>query len=309
MATVRLECFGKLPGHGDFVRVNAGPELLALDGWLQAGLLATRGRPDWGAAWPATPSVRLARRAASGRTLAAVLVPSRDAAGRDFPLVVGGVLEGREVARRPELAPLVAEPLLAVAEAVAAWGRAGRTLREVQAEVERLTVEVDAGAAERRLAEALAATTLEQLVASAVGAWDDRRHQLVANAVSLLGPRARPRFALAVPSPGDGAAVAVWLALVVALRGGAADPPLVTWSQDPRGAAAGLRLVLVEPQGEHFLPLALRHLPSDACDLAHDGAGDPALVERARERFGALTSDPTARLAEVVPRLAAAAAR
>ncbi len=305
MITVRAGCFGKLPAHGDFIRHCAAPELLSLDAWVQAGLLAARGRPDWATAWPATPPARFVRRVASGRLLAGVLAASRDSAGRDYPFVVAGILEGREVSQRPELAPLIAEPLLAGAEALATRRWEGADHRQVAAEIDRLVVEVDPRAAERQLAALLAETTLEQLVVDGQGAWDDRRHLLLANAASLLGPRSRPRFALALPGASGAGRVAVWLAITAALRGEAAKfPTLATWSSD---RAAGLRLVLVEPQGEHFLPLALRHLPSDVCDLAREGAESPSLLTKARERFGPLAAERGSSVGALSGKLAALA--
>ncbi|MBX3465633.1 MAG: type VI secretion system-associated protein TagF [Planctomycetes bacterium] len=306
MITLRAECFGKLPAHGDFIRHHAGPELLELDQWLQAGLLAVRDRPDRAAAWPATPPLRFVRRGPGGRLLAGVLVASRDAAGRDYPFVIAAPVEGREVAQRPELTPLVVEPFLAAAEAVATRPWEGLDHRAVTAEVDRLVGEVDPRAAEQRLALLLATATLEALLASG-DAPPAAAPLLLDNAATLLGPRARPRFVLALPGAIDADHVAVWLAFVATLRGDASRfPPLVTWSTDPRGAAAGLRLVLVEPAGEHFVPLALRHLPSDACDLAREGLDSAGLMQKARERVGALVDGPRT-VADLAPRLAALA--
>jgi type VI secretion system ImpM family protein len=309
--TVRAGCFGKLPAHGDFIRHGAGTELLAFDGWIQAGLLAARGRTDWGAVWPLTPPVRFVRRAAGRRVLAGVLVASRDSAGRDYPFVVAATLEGREVERRPELAPLLAERFLDAAEALATRRWEGADHRQVVGEVDRLIVEVDAAAAERRLAELLAATTLERLVVDGAGAWDDGRHLLLANVASLLGPSSRPRFALTLPGAPDADRAAVWLAIVTALRGDLARfPTLATWSSDrsrPGGADAGLRLLLVEPLGEHFLPMALRHVPSDACDLLREGAESQSLRLKAQTRFGAIADQRALAAKELAPRLSAAA--
>lgn len=307
MTTVRAECFGKLPLHGDFIRHQAGQELQAFDRWVQAGLLALRGRPDWATVWPATPARRFVWRG-SGRLLAGVLVPSRDAAGRDYPFVVACALDGREVKRQPELAPLLCAPFLAAAEALALrrWGD-GATYRDVQTAVDGLALTLDARDAERRLSSSLVETTLERLVVDGGGAWDDRRFLLLANAASLLGPRSRPRFALALPGDDD-ARVAVWLALIGAMRGGADGfPGLATWSAAPAPASDGLRFVFGEPAGEHFLPLVLAHLPSDACDLAREGLDSPGVMQKARERFGPLASDPRLRAGELAAKLAAAA--
>ncbi len=303
MSVLRAECWGKLPTHGDFVRHRAGAELQEFDRWLQAGLLVARAKVDWGGAWPATPPLWFLRRAASGRVLLGALFASRDAAGRDYPFVVGGTLDVREAAR-PELTPLLAAQFLDAAAALGAWAMTGVDHRAVVAEVERLAVEVDPPTAGQRLAALLAATTLEQLVTGGGAPWE-ARHLLLDNAASLLGPRARPRFVVALPGVTDAAGAAVWLALVGALRGDPARfPTLATWTADPGGIAAGLRVLLVEPGGEHFLPLMLRHLPSDACDLAREGEGDPKLEREAQGRMAALAADGALPLRDLAPRLA-----
>lgn len=306
MTHYRGECFGKLPLHGDFIRHQASPELLELDRWIQAGVGVARARPDWATSWPATPPLRFLRHAPGARLLAGVMVPSRDSAGRDYPFTVACALDGKELRRQPELAALACEPFFAAAEELARrqWP-AGATYRDVQAALERLAGDLDLRAAERRLAQVQAETTLQRLLSEELGAWDERRFLLLGNSASLLGPRSKPRFALALPAGGEPARTALWLALVTALRGGAAQfPPLLTWSTQP--GAAGLRLVLVEPQGEHFLPLVLRHLPSDACDLAREGLESQSLMHKARDRFAGLAL-PDARLGELIPKLAAAA--
>lgn len=290
---VRAGCLGKLASHGDFIRRAASPELVAFDGWLQAGLLVARARPDWAHVWPTTPPARFLRRTPNGRLLAGVLVASRDSAGRDYPFVVAATLDGPEAERRPELAPLLAEPLLDAAEALIDrhW-RESSDYRAVGADVERLVVDLDPRAAEQRLTQLLQATTLEELLAGAGVAWDERgplQRLLLANAASLLAPTSRPRFALSLPAS-DGARAAVWLAMVAALRGDVGrSPSLATWSR--AGIPGELRLLLVEPSGEHLLPLLLRHLPSDACDLLRDGETSASLVQKADARFGPLARE------------------
>ncbi len=302
MTTLQGECFGKLPLHGDFIRHRAGADLQDLDRWVQAGLMATRGRADWAAAWQDAPPSRFLR-VSGGRVLAGVLVPSRDSAGRDYPFMVACVIDDRATRKQPALAPLLAARFLDAAEALArrAWP-AGSGYREVQAAVDGLAGDADVRDAERRLS-ALLDEPYGRSLEEDLGAFDDRGVLLLANAASLLGPRSRPRFALTLPGRGDDAhGVARWLAVVAAVRGGADRfPPLVTWSA--ARPESGVRLLLTEPAGEHFLPLVLRHLPSDACDLAGEGLDSASLMQKARERFGAL-AQPGLRLADLAAKLA-----
>ena len=95
---VRPGWFGKLPGHGDFVR-SALPEVTvaAWDGWVRAGLAASRamlgGR--WLEAYLEAPvwRFRIAPGLCGGKGLAGVMAPSVDRAGRYFPLMLGAAME------------------------------------------------------------------------------------------------------------------------------------------------------------------------------------------------------------------------
>ena len=307
MSAWRAECFGKLPLHGDFIRHQASPELLELDRWIQEGVGTARARADWSSTWPATPPLRFVRHAPKARLLVGVMIPSRDSAGRDYPFVVASALDARELARQPELAPLACEPMFAALEELLARSWDQGSYRDVQAALDRTGGQLDLRAAERALAQALGETSLERLLEEELGAWDERRFLLLGNAASLLGPRSRPRFTLQLPAGKEPLRTAVWMSLVTALRGGAERfPPLCTWSTSGPGAEAGLRLLLTDLAGEHFLPLVMRHLASDACDLAREGLESQSLMQKSRERFASLAV-PGVRLSELQQKLAAAA--
>lgn len=99
----RLGLFGKMPAHGDFVRRGDLPASFCApwDAWLQAGIAAARaaiGEERWESVWDAAPAWRFALPAgACGPDAAAgVLLPSRDAVGRRFPLTLAAVREGSE---------------------------------------------------------------------------------------------------------------------------------------------------------------------------------------------------------------------
>ncbi len=86
--------YGKHPGAGDFIRVNAsGPEVALLDEWLSAGLdRARRVLPDfddaYGSLFSASFLLGFPGEARAGSTLLGVMVPSRDEIGRQFPLII-----------------------------------------------------------------------------------------------------------------------------------------------------------------------------------------------------------------------------
>ncbi len=79
--------FGKVPDRGDFVRAGRQGVLVdELDEWLQRGLLALRGPIE------GSPTVAFVLARPAG-TLLGAFHPSRDRAGRAFPLAVGGALD------------------------------------------------------------------------------------------------------------------------------------------------------------------------------------------------------------------------
>lgn len=98
--------YGKLPCRGDFlVRDLPGSFLAGFEPWLQAGVAAAADRA--GATWPeaflAGPALHLSVPATRGLAAwQAVLLPSRDAIGRAFPIVYLRVEVKAEHRRPPE---------------------------------------------------------------------------------------------------------------------------------------------------------------------------------------------------------------
>ena len=108
--------FGKLPSALDFVRVNHDhPESVQLDRWLQAGLqrLAARGRE-----WPSGFMQFVFVAAAARHALVGVVAPSRDRAGRRFPITVYGRVPMTALPEGTALLPLASQDFLAAARAV-----------------------------------------------------------------------------------------------------------------------------------------------------------------------------------------------
>lgn len=152
--------FGKLPVAGDFQKVvpAEGPDGKVLewlhDGWARYALAAQR--PDLpGPLWflwrkPGTPAAVLG-----------AMVPSRDRAGRRFPLLVFGVATGGD-----GLAPVLpcGSELLARAVEHAEAGRAGLDLQALRAHVETLRTGFDGDGGTRQA---------EWEQATAAEAWAD----------------------------------------------------------------------------------------------------------------------------------------
>ena len=90
-----LSLFGKLPCAADYLRIaHTHADAQQLDRWLSAGVQAlARASADWPA-----QRVQFVFACAGGETLlAGVLAPSRDRAGRRFPVAIYGVLAARVI--------------------------------------------------------------------------------------------------------------------------------------------------------------------------------------------------------------------
>ena len=90
--TEAIACFGKVPTHGDFLRVRSDGDLArAFDEWMQQGLYAMKTRA--GDRFQSTydsgrPFGFCFQNADAERMLVGVLRPSRDRVGRRYPLVI-----------------------------------------------------------------------------------------------------------------------------------------------------------------------------------------------------------------------------
>lgn len=99
MGAVSVGLFGKHPTAGDFLRHEAGSELVrGFDRWLSAALVAgDRLFEQWAAVYAGAPPVFFLYHgegaARPARCLLGLFVPSADRAGRSFPLVIFAELE------------------------------------------------------------------------------------------------------------------------------------------------------------------------------------------------------------------------
>ncbi|MFC7556534.1 type VI secretion system-associated protein TagF [Pseudoroseomonas wenyumeiae] len=91
---------GKVPARADFIAAGLPPAVLAgWDGWLQQALSASQARlgAAWEACYLAAPLWRfvLSGGVCGPLPLIGVLMPSMDAVGRCFPLMLGRQLDGK----------------------------------------------------------------------------------------------------------------------------------------------------------------------------------------------------------------------
>ncbi len=97
LSRLRQGFFGKLPGHGDFVRAGLPEEVVeGWDGWVRAGLAESRAvlGEAWRDAFLEAPvwRFRFAPGLLAKPGLSGVMAPSVDRAGRYFPLMLGAAM-------------------------------------------------------------------------------------------------------------------------------------------------------------------------------------------------------------------------
>jgi type VI secretion system protein ImpM len=273
--------FGKLPSHADFVHIGAGSELSArFEDWLTDSVEWAHART--GAIW------RDAFRAGTMRAfmyrgdgpeqalVVGALAPSRDEAGRLFPMCVGtSVIPSAEFVKNPHLLPFACESI---------WQVAGETLADLGSNPGADLTTRLAGLAEPsvvRFSDTVAAYAawgeamqLSELGALIVGAGqvDALRGmlRLMSEAVQPHRNQESPRTPLSLRLPlgaAGGAAVCFWLDAVRRLVGWRATVPSVFWSQD--GDSGKLTVHLGFAPAATVSELWLPNAQSDEfCDLA-----------------------------------------
>lgn len=131
-APPQIGCFGKLPATGDFIRLNAGGEELALfDRWLGGAIDLARRQmgPGFDAVYPPAVGLFVFRGEAKGdegpaRGLVGAWAASGDNAGRLYPMVVFSSYDYGQLAATGAALPIALWPLFAAAYDLATNGRA-----------------------------------------------------------------------------------------------------------------------------------------------------------------------------------------
>lgn len=109
--------YGKIPDRGDFLRAGVGGSLTrGLADWLQeANDRLVRG----GSTWPFCATFFLYRDANPDAVAIGVLIPSRDRAGRSFPLAIYAALPAAQALPDWSIAPRLYAPFLGAATELA----------------------------------------------------------------------------------------------------------------------------------------------------------------------------------------------
>lgn len=289
--TLTAACHGKLPTHGDFVRLRAAtPAGRVFDEWVQKGLYQARHqrRRELEAVYDDAAAIRFVFNT-RGRTspLLGVMKPSRDQSGRTYPFTVFVEAPIRtRAAQAWTYAPVQARPFLDDADRIVQQATAGElSHRDAIDRVQQLEPAFAISATrpppyERYLHEQTMASFWTRLL----GHFDDsRKYRLVDNLVKILNPvqgRANNLLAYGLQFPlgaGENGPhdACFWLELCVRLLGRSTAGPTLFWRSEALPAHTAppfLILFMQPPRPSVFFHLLDATLQDDSiCDLARMG--------------------------------------
>jgi type VI secretion system ImpM family protein len=299
---------GKLPASADFLRIGAQTQAFqALFGWLIDGVQRAAARAGGqGAAGGVLAFCYTSRGGATA--LGGALAPSRDQAGRRFPIAAASeLLLDAELTQHPEALPLVLESVWATTSQLVidlqAVDRAALDAAPLHADVD---VDVPAAlAAYRGWTRDLELDDFIELVFEGDAGRAAAAIALAADAVAPYVGVESPDTPLALRLPlgqAGGAAVCFWIDLVVRLTGWRRTVPSFFWSHDGASGALLLHLGRVPPGvfSELWLPTGKS---DEVCDLV---APDSSFRSPQASRWERIIGEPDQAVSEL---LRAAAAR
>lgn len=283
-------CFGKLPSHGDFVRVHAtGRAVEGLDAWLQRGVRHAQrslGRA-FDAASDGAPAVSFVFDPPAGpHLLLGALKPSRDRSGRRYPFLVAVEVERARVeGRRLPSWPLRYQAVFGEAVALVTDAVSGAVETDgLPHRLQHLRARFDATPFLVDYEHRLRTEESETLWARTWGdAQDGRKYILLRNLAAALDGRSNGHpapLAFPLPPAGDplaasaGLAVSFWLEVFWRMLGRPPERPTYLWRTTPEGP--GRLLVSATPPP----PALFAELVGDGSGGAmhlDDGGGESAV--------------------------------
>jgi type VI secretion system ImpM family protein len=304
--------FGKLPIHGDFVRVNRTvPQLLTFDNWFQEGIHRVRqavGRGFDERFDGAIPQRFLELSPSRGELFAGVCMASRDRANRRFPFVLGAIGRLPATAAALRELPYELDEFLNQAEVESTTGWRDRSLPEFQERAGALCWLRDTDAARAACEHGLATHASNELWDTVLpGAPNARRAALLAAVRDLLRP-VPPKLVLRLPTSGAPEQIAFWLALIAHWTPVDALPNLVTWHAAVPPRQGVITLLFDRLNGRYFEPVFWPTVENDhAYDPASEQAADRVTTTTNLDALAELVAG-TATLGELLARVVAALA-
>ncbi|EYF03376.1 type VI secretion system-associated protein TagF [Chondromyces apiculatus] len=289
-APPQIGCFGKLPSTGDFIRLNAGGEELALfDRWMGGAIdFARRSMgPQFDASYQPAVGLFIFRGEPKGedtpsRALVGAWAASGDNAGRLYPMVVFGSYDYGQLAATGPALPIALWPLLTAAYEVATAGR----MLPVDAFLDRVsrialpTLE-DPDAASAGYRAWLTTQSMKSLWDAGFGTDASRFWvlQMILESVVPFRGQELPKTGLALRLPlgaGNAYSAAVWMDVTLRLSRWTRTLPNVFWT--PQQAAL---LHLGPPHVGSFREMIA---PTGQAEFVADLCGPPTLDEAASRR-------------------------
>jgi type VI secretion system protein ImpM len=239
---------GKFPGEPEFLRADGGAAVGGLETWIDdAVAFAHQHRgAAWREAFPGAGPLAMMwhpeRDRESDELLCGVIAPSRDAVGRDYPLVLVARFSEALVARMPQLTPLIFGDFLDAAYAtIQEVGSGMMRSAELQARVGAIALpaEREVAVAEADYASWCRKTTVGAAWSvifggsTSLGSADRALGSLVALFSEIEHPGTRAATAIRLPLGGGGAAAAaLWLDIVHRLGRGSRASPSAFWGAE-----------------------------------------------------------------------------
>ncbi|MCR9244804.1 MAG: type VI secretion system-associated protein TagF [bacterium] len=254
-----IGCLGKLPLHGDFVRVNHAhcPGLVAIDRWLLDGMersYAERGKA-FEAELRALPPLRVLVSDGAGQLFDGLILPSADQVGRVYPFVAGWQLPTPPAGPEFDRLPLVGRTSFdSIVALVLEAAETRPALAEFQARFQALAFVADHNEAEQALRGFTFATTVEALFRSWPGGEAPaRRERALAEFWRVGQPPFPPRYLTTIPYAGEPAEAAFWLTFLRQCLAVCANPTAVIWPATA-GGAGSIRLLFDRLDSRYFGP-------------------------------------------------------
>ncbi|MFO1078552.1 MAG: type VI secretion system-associated protein TagF [Planctomycetota bacterium] len=284
MTGTTITCLGKLPVHGDFVRLNQGqvPEIVEFDRWLLEGMeraYGARGR-GFEAELRALPPLRfLYTSRQSGRVLDGLVLPSADQVGRAYPFVAGFAIGAIAPGPGYDRLPLLAMPsFTALGDLVATGGSSGQ-LAPFLEQLLTIAYAADDNAGEQALRSFLFGTTLDALCADwPQGHVPEHLKACLLDLRQMCQPPFPPRYLTAIPSRGAPAEACFWLTLVRQWLCARTNPTLVAW---PANQGRGpVRLLYDDLHARYFEAVFWPERSTQLLDLGRATHRPPPLHQR-----------------------------
>ena len=263
-----------------------------MDMWFQAGILAARQADrNWEAGFTSAPTSRFLFASPDSRNLiAGVWIASVDRAGRRYPFLIYTIAPTAELGSHPQLYPLFFSDFFHQAQEVAENGWKGGDLKSLGEKVERLTYHKDFDAGRAAYEKYLVENTSGDLARQLFNTADSPATMLLPfNLQTALlpirtGSHRDMQIALRFPRR-KGVEPTFWIDLTMRMSGRTSHPTLVTWTND------SLTILYPDLAPKFYSCLMQPALQGDSvAHLEKLGADNTGILQRARERFGAISA-------------------